>query len=578
MKKLIITKEQYDRLVKEGASNLNTLYSSMSKNKKKVKITKEQYEKLVAVGLIKEDVQINGGTKRVDKAFKKEFAGKKITNPSSSVNVDESEQFNITKPNTDIPRLPKAVGNRKEPVREGGDNLKNETLGLIKYLYRKTDEFSPFWEENGLTYDDICDVLLSKKIIVSKNGRYELSKKLGSPQAAIQSVEDELKVLVQTQPEGEIAETDNYSYPEGSDTSDAPWNQKEPDMTKATVSKNPQLKVVSINGEIAVLQSPDGSLYVFYYYDKEKSEFAEFASVQRHFTGKDENGYPEYEYDNEFEIDGDVIGNYVNYNLSNLTKGEGYDDFERGNADLVKIDDELKQDLLSVYDKDKNLVNALSTISEDVVDNFKDSIKKAFTVPSRKPDPNETPEQAKERLELAIAKLKEKEMARRKAAGEIDEMTALGGGGGVFQSSGHNNYPVTPLSGGPIKKKESVPVVAEMTSGNGSVGAYDANALPGIARDGSFKESKPTKAEKVPQWAGGGFVKQPECSKLNNNKEAQNGGCNQGGSSLNVVKGKGSINAPSIGEEKIYEIISKKTGKTIEEVKKIIQSKNNKPL
>jgi len=542
----------------------------MSKNKKKIKITKEQYEKLIKSGLIKESIDVNGGVNRVDKTFKKEFAGKNIT-------VAEEEHFSINKPNSDIPKLNSSIGNRKVPVHEvGGDkDLKREMIELIKYLYHQTDNFSPFWKENGLTYDDICNGLLSKKLVVSKNGSYELSKKLGSPQAAMEAVEDELKILIK--PDGEIKEMDNNNYPVGSDTSDAPWNQTDSDVKNPLVTKNPQLTVIGINRELAILKGPDGSLYVFYFHHLDVKDFSEFASVVRHFVGKDENGDPQYNYDEDFEIDGDVIENYVNYNLSNMSKGEGVDDFENGNADLIKIDGELKQDLLNLYDKDKSVINALSKLSEDVVGDLFNNVRKAYNEPSRKPNPNETPEQKDNRLKQALDNIKSKEEIRRKERGEVEEMTALGGAG-VFQASGHNNFPVAPLSGEPIKKKTPVPVVAEMTSGTGSVGPYDANALPGISRDGSFKESKTTKAEKVPQWAGGSFVKQPNCSKMDNNKDAQNSGCNSGASSLSVVKAKGSINAPSIGEEKIYETISKKTGKSIEEIKRIIQSKNNKPL
>ena len=51
---------------------------------------------------------------------------------------------------------------------------------------------------------------------------------------------------------------------------------------------------------------------------------------------------------------------------------------------------------------------------------------------------------------------------------------------------------------------------------------------------------------------------------------------NSGASSLKTVKTGGSINAPSLGEGEIYEAIAKKTGKSIDEVKRIIESKNKK--
>jgi len=53
------------------------------------------------------------------------------------------------------------------------------------------------------------------------------------------------------------------------------------------------------------------------------------------------------------------------------------------------------------------------------------------------------------------------------------------------------------------------------------------------------------------QWAGGEFVEFDDCTKLNNNKEAQKGGCSTGAID-NVVKTKKTstnVNAPSLGKK-----------------------------
>jgi hypothetical protein len=111
-----------------------------------------------------------------------------------------------------------------------------------------------------------------------------------------------------------------------------------------------------------------------------------------------------------------------------------------------------------------------------------------------------------------------------------------------------------PFLGSPAEAPEDpnklkVPVVGEVTAGSGSVGAYDANALPNITRDGKFK-SNPTvpKAFKKTQYAKGGFVKFNDCVKLNN--KPAGAGCSQGAvdNVVKVVKTKGNINAPSLGE------------------------------
>lgn len=75
-------------------------------------------------------------------------------------------------------------------------------------------------------------------------------------------------------------------------------------------------------------------------------------------------------------------------------------------------------------------------------------------------------------------------------------------------------------------------------------------------------------AQKDTQYPGGGFVEIDDCTKLNNNKVSQNGGCSQGAID-NVVTTKSSSDSV-VAKENVYETIAKKTGKTIDEVKAII--------
>ena len=86
------------------------------------------------------------------------------------------------------------------------------------------------------------------------------------------------------------------------------------------------------------------------------------------------------------------------------------------------------------------------------------------------------------------------------------------------------------------------------------------------------REGKDAKTDT--QWPDGQFVEFDDCVKYNNNKVAQNGGCSTGAVD-NVVKTKGSKHS-IISDSSIYESISKETGRTIEEVKSILDRKNNK--
>lgn len=73
------------------------------------------------------------------------------------------------------------------------------------------------------------------------------------------------------------------------------------------------------------------------------------------------------------------------------------------------------------------------------------------------------------------------------------------------------------------------------------------------------------------QYPEGGFVELDDCTKLNNNKEAQNGGCSVGAVD-NVVKtkkSKGSV----VSDDALYYEVAQKTGRSIEEVKNLIESR-----
>lgn len=524
--------------VKKKAPN-----KSLKENVKNVvKITKEQYNRIFASGLINESDEIKGGLNRVNKEFKKEFSGSKIQNIKP---VSETD-FDIKAPVAGIPnsRMKAAKSAKIDETEEKGDSFDKEVVELIKYLYRKSDTLSSFWKSHGLSYDAICNTLLSKGLIISKDGRYELSKNLGSPEAAIKAVTDQLSTLLPTQLPAKPVEVAEDNYPAGAkDDPSAPWNQKDPEMTTPEKAKEIKLTPITYNDELVVLKDPQGQLYAFYHWSLETNDWLPYASVERTYVGRDEEGEPDYDYDYESaEKDADVIANYVNDNLASLSKGEGLDDWESG-VDLVKLDEPLKQDLLRTYDKDKNIVKSLGGLQEaswdDAYKSFKDNLRQAH---SPKPSTDETPEEKQARIHKKLEYLKQKEkerqekekaeiQARYDSAENVDEMTGASSAGAFTTGANFDN-----------EMNETTTV---QSAGNFQ---YDTPGLANVGRNGEFKKGPKTKAQKTPQWAGGEFVEQPKCSKLDNNKEAQNGGCNQGASSLKTRKAKGSINAPSLGE------------------------------
>ena len=397
-----------------------------------VKITKEQYNRLFANGLIKEEL-------------------------GSAPSVNNSEL---------------------------GD-IKGETLELIKYLYRKSEDLSPFWEQHGLKYDDICKTLVDKGLIISKNGKYELSKKSGTPENAIKVMEDELRNLIGESPELETE--DAGGYPTGADQdSNAPWKQTDT-KSKAVEPKMKLFEVIYYNSEIAILKKTNGELYVFYYGEVNKNDLANYAERQVTNVTKGDDGLPDTEYSEDFEIDGYVIEGYINDNLKHIHQGVGVSDYEKG-VPLVKIDEPLKADLLSIYDKDRNLVNIL---------------------------------------------------------GNIQEMTGAASSGAFTAPMGMTRKEM-PISSDGL----DVPVVNEINTAGAGHFQYDTNALPDVGRNGEFKNHKKTKAEKSTQYAGGSFVKFNDCVKYNNKPAGV--GCSQGAVDgvVTTTKTKSNINAPSLSKLK----------------------------
>lgn len=458
---------------------------------KKFLINKSQYNRIFASGLLSESEMVKGGLTRVDKAFKKEFTGSDIKN------MTEESDFEIKDRN---PSLPSGIQKFNKP-------LKEEIKKLIKYLYRKDENFSPFWTQNGITYEDICEYLSSKGMIKSNNGVYEISKNLGMPEDALSKIEEALSEIINN---GQITELDNL--PVGADKDPrAPWRGVD-DKLKDRVGKGRKFRTLAMNREIAILKSADDKL-VFDFYSIPES------------------------FEDEFEVD-----DYVNSN--DLTIGTGLKDYEIGNKDLYVIDEPLKNMLLSLYDKpyDKSVIKALSEINE--IDTKKE-LQRPF---KEKPkDFDEKSDEEKELIKKKLADLRAKELARRGDAPEVKETTGASSSG-AFTGS---------LGGSMIKKEMpvdtnnlDVPVVGETTTASSS-GQYTAPAFD-MKNNTEFSNKKP-KAFKKTQYADGGFVDfDKDCVGLNNSKKAQQGGCSQGeiNNVVKVRKTNGNVNAPSLGENK----------------------------
>ena len=184
-------------------------------------------------------------------------------------------------------------------------DLKRETQELLKYLYGKTDNFSTFWADNNLSFEDICDNLTTNKVLIMKNGRYQLSKHFGSPDMALNALEEAIKKLVEKDVESK-EETMVEISPLDTD-----------ETTTPKIPKKIILNVEAYNGEIVVL-SMKASKYVFYYDNVSINDLKPYAELSKRYIGKDEDGLPEFEY-SDFEIDGDILERFINDNLDKFS-------------------------------------------------------------------------------------------------------------------------------------------------------------------------------------------------------------------------------------------------------------------
>jgi hypothetical protein len=433
-----------------------SLVKALKENKKNVlKITKEQYNNLLNSGLIKEEAfKVNGGLSRVDKTFNKEFTKNKTK------------------------------------------NFLTETKKLIEYLYGNTQDYPSFLNQYNLSYDDICEVLSKEGVILENEGHWKLSKALGTPEMAINTVMEKLNEMI----------TNNRKLETENSPIDALENQI-------------MFDVIYHNREIAILTDKEGNMFVLNH-----------DSIPKTNVGNDE----------------DAIERYINDNLNSFSYGNGLDDFESG-KDIIKIDSNLKDDLLRLYDKDNKLVSKLSSIQEDsnLINNLLGSTEKAMT------PQGETKEKTKEEVRQMARKLAK--LYKKPVKFYLDKLNKKYGIEETTTAASSGSY-TGPFLGSPAEAPEDpnkleVPVVGEVTAGSGSVGAYDANALPNIGRDGEFKSNpKVPKAFKKTQYAKGGFVKFNDCVKLNN--KPAGAGCSQGAvdNVVKIVQTKGNVNAPSLGE------------------------------
>jgi len=176
----------------------------------------------------------------------------------------------------------------------------------------------------------------------------------------------------------EIRKALNENYPAGAQyDSSAPWNQTD-NTRKGNTASEISFEVIwyAGNAGFAIVKDKKGRLYVYNTELEDNDDYAEYADREEAFNGYDEDGMPDVDL-GDWELDGDVIENYINDNLKYIRVGKGLDDFESGDYEAAEIDDEIKQDLMGTakYVSDirakqslLDILGGINEVAEKIVD------------------------------------------------------------------------------------------------------------------------------------------------------------------------------------------------------------------
>lgn len=470
---------------------------------KKLKITESQYKRLLS-----EIEGIKGGINRVNKTFKKEFKGADVQNLEPNKSLME-DPFDIKNPLPNIPNSKmKMVNEPKEPIKEDifSPELHKAIHEFIQNIWMNPSQkgLSTFFLENGITWGDIISYLTSVGVLGTVGaGIYKVKNLLktrfspNEKEATLQKMQDIEKItkMVEKDPKA--------PWNKGSEGEETPYEKKQ--KMQARPQSGWEAKPKPFSPIKTGLGETEEDEYIYdkdYYNDVEKEKEPEelFKPVGMNkeiaiLNGPDGMYMLDLDIDNFSNMSIDDIADYVNLNVDNdkLELGNGLKDF--GRADLIKLDEKLKEHLASLYAKDVNFVSLLNKLEEMTSTSSSGSFTGPFGGVKPQVSPGYSP---------AEIINNEEEIYGKKTIKETDTS-------GTPQSSSTGQYTQP------------------------KVWAKD---------EANFKGADKT------QWAGGSFVKFDPCTKLNNNKSAQKGKCSQG-SVDNVVKlqkTKGNVNAPSLGE------------------------------
>jgi hypothetical protein len=514
---------------------------------RRIKITEQQYKKLLS-----EMEGVKGGLNRVDTNTKKEFKKVDVLNltpnkslmeePDMQIEPGMGSKFNIKR------GIPGIEGSKMKTKTEPSINedifspeFHQAIHNFIQNIWMNPSQrgLDRVFVENGITWGDIVTYLTSVGVLAGVGaGMYKVKNYFKTRfsqderQAEQQKMQDieKLTKMVEKDPQAPWNQETTYekkqkmqARPEtGWKSEPKPFNANrfKPGLDEDEPDENNQSEPRGY-GKWSEPEPQRSMAKQIYKPVGMGKELAVFNGPDGMYIF-DYSNYSRSELPNpDFDLDIEDVTDFVNDNLQNISTGEGVQSFEHGD-DLVKIDEELKEYLAQMYSKDKEFIKLLNRLEETTA-----SSAGAFTGPlgagKAQVSPGYTPAQQ---------------------IGEIinDEDAIYG------------------------KKIEETTAAAGGTPQSSSTGQY---TQPKIWA----KDKANWAASKRTQYPHGEMVDFDPCTKLNNNKKAQQGKCSQGAID-NVVKTH--TTPQSVISKSIYEAVAKKTGRTVEDVKRIIAAKNKK--
>jgi hypothetical protein len=460
------------------------------------------------------------------------------------------------------------IGHRNNPTNY---NITEAIKGLIRGMYTKESvtESYDVWETYGTSKGEIMEYL-NKLGLLTKNedGSCQLSKKtpymeFTSPLETMAVIESSIKSFLKhkevvNETLSNLEEESNYPFG-AEDTSDAPYYDKTTIDRKINKPKNDQYEVITSHHHIAIVKDKNNNKFVFDYYDP---NVVDSIKNSVYYDGG--------------EITSDVLTNYLNHYADELNIGQGLADYEAGGFDLVMIDSDLKNDILKYYDKHADIVKAVNDNTETSSEIQEEKMTPEFRAKraaeiraNQEKIKSELPQNIKDKLASVKQASQdwEEDFFKKRDEKNLDiktEVTVAGSAGGGLFGGGSSGPFVGPMT--TVKKKVN-------EEGIGGSGQYATPGFPksefmGTAgKEGKAPVNKGVTHKKT-TWKDGAFVEFDDCTKLNNNKEAQNGGCSTGAVD-NVVKQK-KTSSSILTKESLIKEVARKTGRTIEDVEKII--------